>query len=489
MSGPNKDNSPFLHLLPVKTGESITAFQNRLLLSLSDENPLQIPVPISPCPSPSLSPSKDKSQKNTVPTEDLQQCLISSNCIALLTKQGRAGRIKLEVFEDSSGLSPVPSSEADWTPQDEELANQLRPQLQVPNPSLFQHNPFPPVHQPFGFGTQPMQSIFINQINQPLRFGPPILPSLTNQTFPFSSNFNSLTNVLGNNLPQPIDTSSETQTRDCKEGGDLDRLLVLSEIEWTPPNQLFTSIAVVTSEILLLSQGLLFSWSLESDAAVPHPRTADLQLSGEEIVSLSAATIRVSVATLSGKVATFYDTSITRHTDNIPGTNLIATLSHPLIPVGLSPGDQVASLSVSDTASYLLSSAGCLFWWGYLSSDKKQKTPHSSDPITVDSLVSLRDSSPCPPGGLLLNLSTPYRPLLATLCRSEDASSADIKARLLEGEGREVSWKKSETLYLESKPDILGRVIAVDKDQVVINTQVTLLHYSLLLHTRDGNSH
>ena len=229
----------------------------------------------------------------------------------------------------------------------------------------------------------------------------------------------------------------------------------------------------------MVSNGQLFSWSLESDKAVPHPRTADLQLSGEQVTSLSAATIRVSVATLSGKVATFYDRSITRHTDDIPCTNLIATLSHPLIPVGLTPGDGVTSLSVSDTASYLLSRSGRLFWWDYHPSDSKEqhKTSHSSDSITVDSLVSLKDTSPCPPGGLLLNLSVPYRPLLATLCRSDDSSSGDIKARLLGSEGRDVVWRRSETLYLESRPDVLGRVIAIDKEQVVVNTlQVTSLY-------------
>ena len=481
MSGRNRDNSPFLHLLPVKTGESLTAFQNRLLLSLSDENPTQIPVSISPSPGPSLSPSKDKSHKNTVPTEDLQQCLISFNFIALLTKQGRVGRIKFEVLEDSSKPSPVPS-EADWTLQDEELANQLRPQLQTANPSLLQHNTLLPT--PFALGTQPIQPLLMSPINQPFGFNPSLV---TNQPSLFGSNINSQTNVFMNDLPQPIDTNSETHTKYFNTL-ELDTLLVLSEAEWTPHDQLFTSIAVVTSEILLVSKGQLFSWSLESDTVVLHPRAADLQLSGEEIVSLSAATIRVSVATLSGKVATFYDTSITRHTDNIPGNNLIATLSHPLIPVGLSAGDRITSLSVSDTASYLLSSSGRLFWWGYLSSDKKQKTSHSSDPISVDSLVCLRDASPCPLGGLLLNLSTPYRPLLATLCRSEDTSSGDVRARLLEGERSEVSWKKSETLYLESRPDILGRVIAVDKDQVVIDTQqVTLFNYSLLFRVFAGH--
>ena len=447
MSCSNRDGSPFLHLLPVKTGESLAAFQNRLLLSLSDDPP--IPVHISPSPGPSLSPSKDTSQENTLSTEDLQQCLISPNCIALLTKQGRAGRIKLEVIEDSSKPPSVPS-EADWTPQDEELANQLRPQLRATNPTLAL-----PTLQQFPFGAQTYQPMLMSTMQQPPPLPFPSHGFLGNQMFPPVSNFNLQMNVSSSDIPQPIDTSSETQTKDCSET-ELSKFVVLSEAEWTPHDQLFTSIAVVTSEILLVSNGQLFSWSLESDKAVPHPRTADLQLSGEQVTSLSAATIRVSVATLSGKVATFYDRSITRHTDDIPCTNLIATLSHPLIPVGLTTGDGVTSLSVSDTASYLLSRSGRLFWWGYHPSDSKKqhKTSHSSDSITVDSLVSLKDTSPCPPGGLLLNLSVPYRPLLATLCRSDDSSSGDIKARLLGSEGREVVWRRSETLYLESRFDV-----------------------------------
>ena len=91
------------------------------------------------------------------------------------------------------------------------------------------------------------------------------------------------------------------------------------------------------------------------------------------------------------------------------------------------------------------------------------------------------------PWRLLLNLSTPYQPLLAT--RNDDTSLDDvIKARLLERKRREVSWKKSETLHMESRPYIMGRVIAVDGEQVIADTQqVTLLYYSLLLHVFAGH--
>ena len=59
---------------------------------------------------------------------------------------------------------------------------------------------------------------------------------------------------------------------------------------------------------------------------------------------------------------------------------------------------------------------------------------------------------------------------------------------LLERERRELSWKKSETLYLESRPYNMGRVIAVDGEQVIADTQqVTLFYYSLLLRVFAGH--
>ena len=69
--------------------------------------------------------------------------------------------------------------------------------------------------------------------------------------------------------------------------------------------------AVMHSEILLVD-GLtrqLFSWSCEPGVtiATPHRLTMELGLQGEHIVTLGSSDVRATVATESGKMATFYD--------------------------------------------------------------------------------------------------------------------------------------------------------------------------------------
>ncbi|KAI6660809.1 hypothetical protein LOD99_10206 [Oopsacas minuta] len=432
MSNVYNSTSPFLHLLPVQSGESLVAFQNRLVLSLTENNPSQLSIPISSPSPPAISISEDNSDNNTVSASELQQCMISSNCIALLTKQGRAGRIKLEVtneFPSSSSLHP----QTDVTSQQvETTAIQFPPPIQT---SVFHPHLLPT----------------INPQNISNQLAPPILTT------------ESINPVM------PVETS-DSNLRDIN-GLRLNDMLLFSEVEWTPIDQVFTCMAIVTSEIILVSKGQLYSWSLEETEVSLHPKSADLQLTGEEIICLSAARLRVSIATLSGKVATFYDTSITRYTDNTSGSNLITTLSHPLLSVRLPSGDTIISLSVSETASYLLSKSGRVFWWGLLPTDKKQKSSsrsQSSEPISVNSFVSLNSSSPCTPGCLLLNLTTPYHPILATMV-TLDTNSDYIQVKLLSGEGKEVRWELSKTVSLEDHV-VLGRVIAVDNGLAVINT-------------------
>ena len=446
MSGSCESDSPFLHVMPVKPDESFSDFQDRLLLTLSEENPFRLPLP-GP-----LSVGEDTRDEAT---SELQMCIIGSSCIALLTKQGRAGRIIFEATEES----PSPDrTELEWTAQDEALADQLRPQLEINIPVNRSNGPLI-IPQQFmlphltdhNFGLHPGINV---RFGAPLSL-PPLRP-LLHTVVPAQTEMN---------IPDKKQNSSQLDLKD---------LLRFSEAEWTPGDQLFSAVAVMTSEILLVSGGQLYSWPLEEPRPSLHPRSAGLQLEGEEIVYLSAASLRASVATQSGRVATFYDRSVTRHTDGISGVNLIGTLSHALLSVGLPEGDSVASLSVSETASYLLSQAGRVFWWGLVTAGNnlKSSSPHSAESVGVDAFVSLRESCPCPPGGLLLNLARPYSPLLASLSpeAGPPAGADSIQVKLLTGSGELVRWKRSETIFLENRPAVLGRVVAIDKELAVIDT-------------------
>ena len=461
MSGSSESNSPFLHVMPVRPDESFSDFQDRLLFTLSEGNPFSLPSLALP-PQPLLSSglaAEETMDDTSGQTTELQECLFGFNCIALLTKQGRAGRIRFEATEESPAPSPR-QSDHEWTAQDEALANALRPQLEAGLPAgrrsaqpIAPHQLMAPWLTEYIRGTGTNLSM---RIRAPLSIPPhPPLSML------------------------PYATETEIHIPDKKQDSnqlDLKELLRFSEVEWTAGDQLFSTIAVMTSEILLVGRGQLYSWPLEETRPSLHPRTAGLQLEGEEVVSLSAGTLRASVATHSGRAATFYDRSITRHTDCISGSNLIETLSHSLLSVGMPAGDGVASLSVSETASYLLTQSGRVFWWGLVSAGKSpnSSSPRTDETVGVDAFVSLRETCPCPPGGLLLNLATPYCPLLATLAPQSHSSGADpVLARLLSG-GELVRWKRRETIFLENKPAVLGRVVAIDKEQAVVNTSQVL---------------
>ena len=454
MSGSRESSSPFLHVMPVNPDESLSDFQARLLLTLSEGNSFPLPLPSVFQSEHLLSPSdlsgsaEETMDETSLENRELKECLIGSNYIALLTKQGRAGRIRYEAREES----PTPPSSPlfnEWTAQDELMANQLQGNLPV-----IRNN---------------------SQLIAPRQMMLPQL--LSNNASQHPSRNIMLRAPLPVQLPFHIPNIPETESNISKrkldsKQLDLETLLKFSEVEWAG-DQLFSSIAVMTSDILLVSRGQLYTWPLE-DTCV-HLSTAGLQLEGEEIVSLSAATLRASVATQSGKVATFYDRSITRHTDCISGNNLIATLSHPLLSVGIPPGDCIASLSVSETASYLLTKSGRVFWWGIVPSGKKLKSSpsshHTANSVSVDAFVSLRDSYLNPSEGLLLNLSTPYCPLLAKLCpESLSSDSETLQVKLLSGEGELVKWKRSDTIFLENNPAVLGRVIAIDNELAVVNT-------------------
>ena len=391
--------------------------------SLSDPDP--VPPGAFSIPLPELEP------------KGVKACVIGTNCIGVLTAAGQAGRIKLEV------LGPPQETTAEfWTSQDEEVARQLRPQLEAEIPDFNRPPPGAGGSRMFGgLGTG--------------------LDGL--------GGIHSLRSRASNQLREEAADSDRT---------DLSALLELSEVEWAKEDQLFTHIAVLNSEILLVRCGQLFSWEVGATEVIPHPKSADLQLAGEEIVSLSAAKTRASLITRSNRVATLYDRSITKHTDAIHGNHLMHMLCHPLTAVSLPEGDFLTDVSVSETISCVLSNSGMAFWWGLVSADKKSAA-HSSPSgqnIRAGSLVSLRHGAQTRDGSLLLNFSSPTGAALGRL-NSSDRSGSDVSVEVLSGGGEEEqTWKLSETVFLEDEktPPIFGKVVAINREFAAVSVSQVL---------------
>ena len=98
----------------------------------------------------------------------------------------------------------------------------------------------------------------------------------------------------------------------------------------------FTKIAVLHSELVAVSdKGHLYQWRWcdmtpfrGDNPSGNHPRTASLGLSNERVIMISAANIRCSVVTESGKVATWMDESLAHVCAKLeqPATNYYSCL-------------------------------------------------------------------------------------------------------------------------------------------------------------------
>ncbi|XP_041974178.1 E3 ubiquitin-protein ligase hyd isoform X2 [Aricia agestis] len=203
-------------------------------------------------------------------------------------------------------------------------------------------------------------------------------------------------------------------------------LWVSEELEYWDSNIRFTHIAATYSELIAIStQGQLHQWRWSdshpyqrNDAlgGTYHPRANWLGLtSGEKIVKISAAGIRVSVLTDSGRIATFLDESIA----HAPGA---ARLEHPLQAFSEFGTDKPVSLHVCSLYTVARLESGNLYWWGVLplgqrarlwekhrARSRKQQRGHSSSApqdLQAGQSVTMKNAPMYQPGAIGFNMST-----------------------------------------------------------------------------------
>ncbi|XP_072935848.1 E3 ubiquitin-protein ligase hyd isoform X3 [Epargyreus clarus] len=204
-------------------------------------------------------------------------------------------------------------------------------------------------------------------------------------------------------------------------------LWVSEELEYWDSNIRFTHIAATYSELIAIStQGHLHQWRWAdshpyqrndtSGTSSYHPRSNWLGLSpGERIVNISAAGIRVSVLTDSGRIATFLDESIA----HAPGAT---RLEHPLQTFTEFGNDKAISLHVCSLYTVARLESGVLYWWGVLplgqrarlwekhrARSRKQQRGHSSaapQDLQAGQSVTMKNAPMYQPGAIGFNMST-----------------------------------------------------------------------------------
>ncbi|KAK9512923.1 hypothetical protein O3M35_001231 [Rhynocoris fuscipes] len=127
----------------------------------------------------------------------------------------------------------------------------------------------------------------------------------------------------------------------------------------------FTNIAALHSELIAVSStGQLHQWKWSEAEAykcnengIYHPKTSVLGLVNERVVLISACSIRCTVATESGKVATWMDEQL---------AHAAAKLEHPATTFTEFTLDRITSLHTCTLYTLARLESGALYWWGVL---------------------------------------------------------------------------------------------------------------------------
>lgn len=205
-------------------------------------------------------------------------------------------------------------------------------------------------------------------------------------------------------------------------------LWVSEELEYWDSNTRFTHIAATYSELVAIStQGQLHQWRWadahpyqRNDASgltsAFHPRSIWLGMTpGERVINISAAGIRISVLTDTGRIATFLDESIA----HAPGA---CRLEHPLQTFLEFGSDKAISLHVCSLYTVARLDSGALYWWGVLplgqrarlwekhrARSRKQQRGHSStapQDLQAGQSVTMKNAPMYQPGAVGFNMST-----------------------------------------------------------------------------------
>lgn len=99
---------------------------------------------------------------------------------------------------------------------------------------------------------------------------------------------------------------------------------------------------------------LTFLLSIFQNPNVHHPKTASLSLSGEKVLHLSACSTRCSVATESGKVATFVDEMLVAASAKLENAAQAYTEFQT---------DKITALYTCPLYTVARLESGALYWW------------------------------------------------------------------------------------------------------------------------------
>uniref|UniRef100_H2Y8U7 UBR-type domain-containing protein n=1 Tax=Ciona savignyi TaxID=51511 RepID=H2Y8U7_CIOSA len=207
--------------------------------------------------------------------------------------------------------------------------------------------------------------------------------------------------------------STNTQAKPIP-GSSVDSGLTLgSDIEWWTDGGdpvKFKLIGAMFSELAAVDcEGHLRHWKWSSEKPYPksHPRTEFLELGDDKISFLAASSIRSSVVTEGGAVATWMDESVSNHTRSLESPR---SLSESL------RSEKVKLLTVCPLYSAVLTETGRVFWWGILPFNQRKKLLEKSQntllqtaektEITVGSQVCLRSLPSYHAGSIAINTSS-----------------------------------------------------------------------------------
>ncbi|KAK7870183.1 hypothetical protein R5R35_012737 [Gryllus longicercus] len=202
-------------------------------------------------------------------------------------------------------------------------------------------------------------------------------------------------------------------------------LWMSDELEFWPergsePLPQFTLIAALHSELVAVTaSGQLYQWKWNEaepykhleNSNIHHPKTLALGLLSERVVQLSATVIRCSVATESGKVATWLDELLSHAAG-------AGKLEHAAQSFSEFSVDRIASLHTCTLYTVARLESGALYWWGVLpfpqrkrlwekhrAKSRKHRPSTSTADIVCGSQVCMKNSPMYQPGAIGFTIS------------------------------------------------------------------------------------
>ncbi|CAG2062350.1 unnamed protein product, partial [Timema podura] len=180
----------------------------------------------------------------------------------------------------------------------------------------------------------------------------------------------------------------------------------------------FCLIAAMHSELIAVSVGgQLYQWRWNEaepyrhpeNSTIHHPKTIPLALVSEHVVQISGTVIRCSVATESGKVATWLDELL---------SHAAAKLEHPAQSCTEFSLDRISSLHTCTLYTVARLDSGALYWWGvlpfgqrkrlwekYRAKSRKHRPSTATADIVCGSQVCMKNSPMYQPGAIGFTIS------------------------------------------------------------------------------------